>query len=230
MYEELLYKTVRCSDIGVLSTIFPNFKVINSARCFIYDPVIYCGPIMDIPILIEKCNEPYIIVAQNGDINLDDRDYLVEIACKRHYNFKKIDKILYQVLPWDEFLYFWKYLWITGEVLFREEESMQFFNKIIDNLEYPNLIVMQCLKNIDIININYILKKLLLFITNAKEPFNERAKMGALQKYFYDNYKDNVSFACKHLLYSHVGDIQLQFITFIIEIFLGGRKTWIKSD
>lgn len=230
MCEELLYKKVRCSDLGVICTIFPNFKLERFAKGFIYSPSIYCGPTMDIPLFVERCDEPYVIVTPNGDIDLDDRDYLVEIALRKHSIFKKVDAHLYQALPWSEFIYFWKHLWVTGEVLFPEEKSMQFFNKILSNLEYPNIIIMHCFKNLDIININYILKRLLLFITNAREVFNENTKMGLLQNYFNDHYRNNVSFACKKLLYSTTNDIQLQFITFIIDLFIGGKKSWMKSN
>lgn len=230
MCEELLYKKVRCSDLGVLCTLFPTFKIESSAKGFIYSPSIYCGPTMDIPLFIEKCDEPYVIVTPNGDVDLDDRDYLVEMALKKHNISKKIEAKLYQALPWNEFIYFWKYLWVVGEVLFSEEESMQFFDKILDNLEYPNVIVIYCLIYLDMININYILKKLLLFITNAREVFNENTKIGLLQIYFNNHYRQNVPFSCNKLLYSTNSDIKLQFITFIIDLFIGGEKSWMKSN
>lgn len=230
MYEELLYKKVRCSDLGVLCTIFPTFKVERSAKGFIYNSSIYCGPVIDIPLFIEKCNYPYVIITPNGDIDLDDRDYLVEIALKKHNILKKLEPHLYQILPWSEFLYFWKHLWVVGKVLFPEEESKQFFNKILNNLEYPNLILIYCYKNLDTININYVLEKLLLFITNAREISNENTKIGLLQKYFNNHYSNNVSSACKRLLYSTMDDTKLQFIIFIINLFFGSEKSWMEND
>lgn len=232
MYEELLYKKIRCSDLGVLCTIFPNFKIERSVEGFIYMPSIYCGPANDIQLFIEKCDEPYVIVSPNGDIDLDDRDYLIKLALKKHNIQKKLEASSYQTMPWGEFLNFWKYLWVIGEVLFLEKESTKCLDKIFKNLEYPKLIVVYCLIYLDNVNvnINYIFKRLLLFITNAKEVSDDDTEEGLLQKYFINQYGSNISYACERLLHPISNNIELQFITFIIDLFIGGRKSWMENN
>lgn len=225
MLEELLYKKFKCSDFGVITTIFPNFTISEFATPFIDYPIIYCGVSENIS-KMRNYNFQYVIVSKNSDYDydLDDRIFLINLAKKKNNIAIKTSIQDIQLMSWSDFLYYWKMLWVLGEEIKTSElESLNCINKILDNIKYPLLFFNHCLKNIDNININFTMKMLLHFIDNCTESYL-KGEASNLQKEFYSRYNNNIQKTCDNYLHSPIDDKKLQFIKFLSDLFRGGKN------
>lgn len=212
MLENLYYKQVKCSDLGILSFLFPTFKIVHTLYPNIDSPFIYCGT-TDMQKL-SKYDVPYIVASNHGDYNLDDRIFLIELASKKHNIKIKTDINKLQLMSYNEFLIYWKYLWLLGEEINTPSLiTIKHIQKALEYIiDYPTLFLKYIVKHIDEMEPISSMKYLLIFIRNVQNN---------TQTNFINMYKNNISFACTEILNSSIENKQLLFLNFAINLVRG---------
>ena len=231
MFEELIGKKVKCSNLDIISFMYPNFLIVdkNDFRS-IRSPFIYIGNKCNFPLLKNK-NSPYLIITKEGEYDLDNRYVLIELACKK--NNINIPKDLYwvELLSWSEFFDIFKLLWVTGILKIESGfNNINFLSKVLENLKYPPVILHYYFKYLEQIDVYQFALDLLNFIHNAKIKNAFSTKVKNNQKMFLRLYKKNVSFACKNLLYSTIENKELRVYNFLSDLFFGEKGVYIYHD
>ena len=173
MLDDLINKQVMCSDVGVIQFMYPMFRIAKTKDDVIYSintnqPFIYSGSGLLFE-LVKKSDVPYIIVSSSGDYNLDDRETLLELAYKKHNKKPTSSNYFLMTTKYDEFLYYFKYLWICGELPNLYIESEFAVNSLLEVIDCPRLFLAMLLKCCNDKNVNKIEEMLIMFIINSVE-------------------------------------------------------------
>ncbi len=226
MFKDLLFKKVKCSDLGVLAIMYPNFRFIHHFEgtnnlefesCNI--PFIFCGPISEIQ-SINSMTVPYIIVSPTSEYDLDDRNILIDLACKKHHVCRPSNTEYLNFISWDEFIYTWKIFWVTGILQYKEYEYVDLFQKIVDNLEYRYVILLYYLMNYEYVKDLRFQDALSKFIYKCKRHDNNvLPKTLTHMNKFLELYSCNVENAIMNYLDTPIDSCALITLNFILDLF-----------
>jgi len=226
MFKDLLFKKVKCNDLGVLAIMYPNFRFIHHFEsinnlelesCNI--PFIFCGPISEIQ-NISNVTVPYIIVSPTGEYDLSDRNTLIELACRKHHLCRPNNIEYLDFISWDEFIYTWKIFWVTGILQYKDYEYVNLFQKVISNLEYPYVILLYYIRNYEYVKDLRFQEAISEFIYKCKRHDNNvSAKTLECMNKFLVLYSHNVKHAIMNYIETPITNSALITFNFILDLF-----------
>ena len=220
-------KSVLNQDVvSLLKMMFPNFKLVNSKfEIYPNEPFIYIGDIKWIN-SIKTRQEPHIILATTGEVDLTDRKQLCEVLYNGHN--KKVPQYIEDLLDqWDDatFYYNMKYVLLHGVVSDKELKKNELFINIISNFSNPVKLInayFESVESLDEVNsLKYLESNLISFINKSRNMDDINTKnqfMFKLRQSFNYSYDKNVSNAVYRLLDSDIDNLELKNLNFILDL------------